>query len=142
MTNLQVPRVKLLPSNHADIPAWSDMCEAIDTLFKQHIEDPSLLYLDLRDLTKDSDRYVLKNTASMLGFAKKSWYLNEDRLNRIVSHLPKFRNVNTTEAYKNFLGFLTQYPMGVDYLWTDDYCAFFSVALLLLTYGCCRLRIN
>lgn len=120
-------RNQLLPDIYNEVPAWSDLAATLDEILKPNVDDPSLLFLDLRNITQNSDRFVLRSTASMLGFSKKAWYINEERLARLVAHLPVFRNQNTTDSYIKFLGFITQYPMGIDYLWTDDYVCFFSV---------------
>lgn len=122
-----LPRSTIVPSIIREIPAFDAMLSALDEVLNEQIDEPTLLLADLRNVNQDSGRYVLSQTAKLLGFAKRDYYLNEDRLNLLVSHLPKFRTQNTTEVFRRFFGFLLSYPAGIDSLWTDDYVGFFSV---------------
>lgn len=121
------PRAYLLPDRLREAPSIEAWVNAFDDLLKEYVDEPSLLFLDLRDVHRDKEQVILHRTAEMLGITKQSAYLNNDMVRKMISHLPQYRGEHTTEAYQRLIGFLVNYPMGFDYLWTEDYFGMFSV---------------
>lgn len=120
-----VKRQRLLPEVIRSVPVFGDFADDVDDLLTEYIDDPALLLSKLRAIDTTDDRYALIHTASMLGFSKKLFYLDQERILRLITHLSKFRNENSTESFIKFLGFMLNRPLPLHYLWTDDYRAFF-----------------
>lgn len=121
------PRKFLLPERFRDNPAWELFVDALDEVLKEQVDDPSLLFLDLRDVRRDSSRYVLDHTSHMLGITKQASFMDDERVRKLLTHMPTYREENSSEAWRDFIGFLVNRQLGIDYLWTEDYFAFFSV---------------
>jgi len=127
MTDPMSPRKYLLPDRFRENPVWEEFANALDEVLTEQVDNPSLMFLDLRNVRRDSSRYILQHTAELLGVEKQASYMNDERMRKLLTHLPAFREENSSEAWKSFLGFLVNRQLGVDYLWTEDYFAFFSV---------------
>lgn len=136
-------RLPLLPPYLEDGPAWTELIEAIDSVFNPEIDKPTEWLGQLRDtwILTDPSKAVLENTttlipntgfeeieknilvrqANMLGFDfVDADLLSADDYQRIVRNLALYWYGKGTYQFAHFLGFVLNTPLEIINLWSTQ----------------------
>ena len=134
----QASATDLLSPYLKNLAVWKTLSDAIDTVFKQNIEQPIAQMENIRFITQDSEQYVLAETCRLLGFDLSQDVLNlsVDSFTRIATQLPMYSDYNGTEQFSKFLSLILGAYCDIVYLFTDDYEDFYANAQgTLITEG-------
>lgn len=137
-----MPRKKLLPPYLDDVQAWLDLADAVDSVWKDRIDDPKKFLARLRDTwiipadvqaKIDSneildladfalpEREILIKQANMIGFDfRQSDLLSDDIYQRITRNLSLYWYGKGTDRFVAFMGFVLNSVMTVQTLWSTE----------------------
>lgn len=142
-----------LPSYLADVPAWVQLAEAMDTVLGKMLQERTQKLANVRDVNNwhpkalaakqgvaildGSDRAYegevwndpasRVRTAMMLGFNFFNIYtLDADTYDQFVKMAVQFYPEQGTNTWADFLGFATNSMIRVSPLWTQDYASFLA----------------
>jgi hypothetical protein len=133
-------RQSLLPPYLQDAPAWGELMESLDTVFKDRVDDPTRWLSRLRDtwiLTPEAEakiqqgllldnvdweeyeKEILIRQANMLGFDfKEADILTSDDYQRITRNLSVFWYGKGTPSFIQFLSFVFNSIVTIKNLWS------------------------
>lgn len=139
--------VQRLPSYLADVPAWVQLAEAMDTVLREIVHQPAQKLANIRDVNNfHPDAVALKQGVSildgtdasyggvqwnetrwrvqqamMLGFNFYNIYqLNPSSFDAFIKMAVQFYPEQGTDSWVEFLGFATGAILEVTPLWTND----------------------
>lgn len=138
-------RDRLLPPNYSDLDVWKDLADAIDTVFKDRIDNPQKLFFMLRDtflyryteygqtvphglfditdvFAFNKDEYIAVN--DMLGFSPKYTTLTQENYQTISSNVAMYYSQKGTPAFADFVGYSLDALFNVRTMWTQNYVTF------------------
>lgn len=124
---------ELLPGILQDNPFYVDYFESVTDLWQAevfpYIEALSNIRQTLNFETKvPQDTYLLIKNANMLGYSFLSGFLTQDNYLKLVDFITRFYEVQGTNQFGNFLGFLRAARVQIEQLWSkigiDDYVVF------------------
>lgn len=108
-------------------PTWTQLAEAIADVFSDNIEAPIDQTANIRSMRQDTDPKILEQTTRLLGFdlTRDVLTLTEESLTKIVTQLPLYPLYNSTALFKNFVELILNSLVNVEYLFTQNYVAFY-----------------
>lgn len=120
----------LLPEGFRDLTVWRDLIdvaeEVVGTQTATYIQD----LLGQRDPhfatnSPTIDRSTLLRLISMIGFKyKQNDIFNEADLKRFVRHTPKFWTEKGYRQFIQYMSYVVNAQLSMEYLWTQDYKTF------------------
>lgn len=143
---MTLPRSILLP-NYLDDPAWSDLTDGIDSVFKSKIDDPAVWISKLRQkyipgtnaldtsltrLLSESDfdtfdRETQVQTLDISGFRiPQSDNFTSKQYQRILREIGVYWYSKGTENMADVLSVVLNVPVSIATLWTNDYVNFYA----------------
>lgn len=111
--------------------AWTDFLNAFDFVVQQNIEAPIRQLSNIRQISRDTDEAVLRQTCKLIGFDLSSdfYKLSEGDILRIVNQLPLYVEQASNINWNKFLDLVLNSRTDVKYLWTKDYQSFHPLPL-------------
>lgn len=143
---MTIPRSILLP-NYLDDPAWSDLTDGIDKVFKSKIDDPTVWLSKLREkyipgvtaldasltrLLSESDfdmfdRETQVQTLDISGFRiPQSDNFTTQQYQRILREIGVYWYSKGTGNLADILSVVLNVPVSIETLWTNNYVNFFA----------------
>lgn len=143
---MTIPRSILLP-NYLDDPAWSDLTDGIDSVFKSKIDNPAIWISKLREkyipgataldasltrLLSESDfdmfdRETQVQTLDISGFRiPQSDNFTQKQYQRILREIGVYWYSKGTGNLADILSVVLNVPVSIETLWTNDYITFYA----------------
>ena len=107
---------------------WIDLVSALNEVVSANVDEPLMELENLRQLTADTDAWVLMQTCRMIGFdvSQDIMDFSTAKLLRIVTQLAMYCDQNGTQLFQNFMDLLINSNTNIVYLWTENYRQFYD----------------
>lgn len=105
---------------------WKDFLDAFNFVEEQNVEQAITQLLQIRNIGRDTDEAVLRQTCKLIGFdlSDDFYKLSSGDLLRIVNQLPLYVENSSNVNWNKFLDLILNARTNVSYLWTNDYKSF------------------
>jgi hypothetical protein len=119
---------RLLPEKITNIKAWSDLSDAVESIFSSQVWDPTIAISNLRD-PEIIEKEYLSLLGGLLGFDIKSDIFAEDDYRRLLSELSKYYEKTGTDALAHFMSYVKNTEVRLTPQWSNDYITFHDAPL-------------
>lgn len=116
------------PEVFAENATWGTLFEAAEEVFDSLIKEPTIEMEEIRNITKETDPFIISQTIKQLGFDLPLDLIagNEQRLATAIYLLPLFFETAGTNDFVRPIEFILGRTVDVRQLYTDDYKNFHS----------------
>lgn len=119
------------PEVFTENSTWQTLFEAADEVFTSHLTAPTIELEEIRNITKDTDPFIISQTLKQLGFDLPLDLIagNEERLAKAIYLLPLFFETSGTDEFVRPIEFVLGRKVDVRQLFTQDYKNFHTTPL-------------